>query len=454
MTDNALPLRLKLSWGVGAVGTTSMLYLVNMFLVYFLVRHVGISAATAGAMMTITRVFDAVIDPGLGNASDRTNSRWGRRRPWMLVGAILCPIACVGVFNPPLALEGIWLSGYVLMMLIAYYLGYSLFSVPHMALGTEMTDDYGERAGLMAHRTFFIYCSSLFIVAGAPALVASLGSDRQAYGQMAWAASLLIAVTLLIATFGTAGAKVTHPSVHKLEFRQWASSIGANRPFFVILLAKMMLQLGTGFKGAAGIFFMIFILGKDESAFAIYGLASSVAALVSVPLWSRVLRHVDRRPLLVIALIIYAAASLSWLLAYPEESIIIFVLRGAVVGAAGGGSILVALAMLTDTIEYDRLRSGQRREGVYVGAFEFMQTTAFALGPLIAGFAFSAAGFLPGEGDAAMQPPAALLMVKLAMAVAPAICCTVAILSLVAYRLDKTTLADARTNSSLQFAES
>ena len=439
-----LSLGLKLSWGVGAVGTTSMLYLVNMFLVFFLVRHVGLSAAAVGVMMTLTRVFDAVVDPLIGNASDRTESRWGRRRPWMLIGTVFCPLASLALFYPPLALDGVWLSGYVLVVLIAYYLAYSLFSVPHVALGTEMTDDYEERAGLMAHRTFFIYCSGLLMVSGAPALVALLGSDRQAYGQMAWAASILIGLTLMIATIGSSGAKLTRPSGHQLEFREWARSIAANRPFFIILVSKMLLQVSTGFKGAAGLFFMVFILGRDESALAVYGLGSSVAGLVSVPLWSRALSYVERRPLLIATLVVYALAALSWLLADPAEPIIIFILRSLVVGASASGSVLIAMAMLTDTIEYDRLRSGQRREGLYVGAFEFMQTTAFAVGPMIAGFAFSAAGLVSGVGDPALQPPAALLMIKLAMAVAPAVCCAIGMMLLTAYRLDRATLAKAR----------
>ena len=112
----------------------------------------------------------------------------------------------------------------------------------------------------------------------------------------------------------------------------------------------------------------------------------------------------------------------------------------------------IAMAMLTDTIEYDRLRSGQRREGLYVGAFEFMQTTAFALGPLIAGFAFSAAGLVSGVGDPALQPPAALLMITLAMAVAPAICCALGMLMLAAYRLDRAALANARASRPLELA--
>ena len=444
MTEPGLPLRLKLSWGVGALGTTSMLYLVNSYLVFFLVRHVGLSAAAVGVMMTLMRVFDAVIDPLIGNASDRTESRWGRRRPWMLVGAVFCPLASLAMFHPPPALSGLWLNGYVLLVLTVYYLGYSLFSVPHVALGTEMTDDYGARAGLMAHRTFFIYCSTFVVGSGAPALVAFLGSDRQAYGQMAQAASILIGVTLLLATIGTSGAKLTRPSGYRLAFKQWARSIAANRPFFVILVVQMLFQVARGFRGASGLFFMVFILLRDESALALYGLGTGIAGLSVVPLFASALQRIERRPLLVVTMIVYALAAASWLLAGPEESILIFVLRSVVTGIAASGSTLVAMAMFTDTIEYDRLRSGQRREGVYVGAFEFMQTTAFALGPLLAGFAFSAAGLVPGIGDAALQPATALLMIKLVMALAPAACCAIGVLLLGAYRLDRLTLENAR----------
>ena len=444
MTEPGLPLRLKLSWGVGALGTTSMLYLVNSYLVFFLVRHVGLSAAAVGIMMTLMRVFDAVIDPLIGSASDRTESRWGRRRPWMLVGAVFCPLASLAMFHPPPAMSGFWLNGYVLLVLTVYYLAYSVFSVPHVALGTEMTDDYGARAGLMAHRTFFIYCSTFVVGSGAPALVAWLGSDREAYGQMAQAAALLIGVSLLLATIGTSGAKLTRPSGYRLAFRRWAQSIAANRPFFVILIVQMLFQVGRGFRGASGLFFMIFILLRDESALALYGLGTGIAGLAVVPLFASALQRIERRPLLVATMILYALAAASWLLAGPDEPILIFVLRSIVTGAAASGSTLIAMAMFTDTIEYDRLRSGLRREGMYVGAYEFMQTTAFALGPLMAGFAFSAAGLVPGVGDAALQPSTALLTIKLAMAIAPAACCAIGVALLGAYRLDRVTLENAR----------
>ena len=187
--DSPLPTFLKASWGVGALGTTSMLYLVNMFAVFFLVRHAGMPIAIATTILAATRFYDAVVDPLIGTLSDRTDSRWGRRRPWMLSGALLCPIACIAVFNPPLALEGTAQYGFVLFALLLYCTAYSLFSIPYMALGAEMTDHYGERASVMAWRTFFVYSAGVVIASGAPALVALLGGDRAAYASMSYGAA-------------------------------------------------------------------------------------------------------------------------------------------------------------------------------------------------------------------------------------------------------------------------
>ena len=192
--NDKLPLFLKASWGVGGLGGTSMLYLINMFVVYFLVRHVGISAAIAGLLFAITRIYDAVIDPLIGNCSDRSESRWGRRRPWMLAGAVLASVACVAVFHPPDVDPGLLLYAWVLLALVGYTTGYSLFAIPYMAQGAEMTDNYQERASLMAWRTFFVYGSGIMTVSGAAWLVARLGSDKAAYGAMSLAAAAVVAV--------------------------------------------------------------------------------------------------------------------------------------------------------------------------------------------------------------------------------------------------------------------
>jgi GPH family glycoside/pentoside/hexuronide:cation symporter len=442
--DGRLSPFLKTSWGVGAVGTTSMLYLVNMFLVFFLVRHVGMPAAVAGSLLAVTRFYDAVIDPAIGTLSDRTESRWGRRRPWLLAGAIFCPLTCIAIFNPPVGLTDAALYTWMLVALLAYLTAYSLFSIPYMALGTEMSDDYGERASVMAYRTFFVYCSGLLVASGAPALVALLGKDRAAYSWMSVAVGVLVGATMLWVVFFTGEARVTVRSKERVPFGLWWRSVLSNGYFLLILITKMALQLGTAFQGASMLFFMSYVLQKGEGALAFYGLITNVVGIATVPLWSRVLRRFERRPIFIALLVANGVGYLSWMLASPAEPDAVLALRAILLGAAGSGSVLVALAMLTDTIEYDRLRTGQRREGLFVGGFELVQTTSFVVGPLVVGFAFSAAGLKPGNVAIGEQPESAMQMIRYAVAVIPTLCCVAGILLLLLYRLDAARLAALR----------
>jgi GPH family glycoside/pentoside/hexuronide:cation symporter len=442
--DGRLDLFLKASWGVGGLGTTSMLYLINMFVVFFLVRHVGLPAAVAGGLLAVTRLYDAIVDPLIGTLSDRSKGRWGRRRPWMLVGAVLSPLACIAVFNPPALAPGPGLYAAVLAALLLYCTGYSLFSIPYMAQGAEMTDHYGERAAVMAWRTFFVYGAGIVITAGAPALVDQLGGDRAAYSWMSVAAAAVVGATMLWVVVFTGRARVTPRSKEPMSPLTALRTALSNRPFVVVLMTKMTLQLGTAFIGASMLFFMSDVLRRGEGALALLGLVSNLVGIAAVPLWSQVLRRVERRPLFITLLALHAFTYLSWLLASTDEPQVVFVARAFMLGALGAGSVLVAMAMLADTIELDRLKTGQRREGMFVGAFELMQTTSFVVGPLVVGFAFSAAGLVPGPAGRTAQPQSALDMMRFAVSVVPAVCALAGIALMSVYRLDAATLSSLR----------
>jgi GPH family glycoside/pentoside/hexuronide:cation symporter len=446
-SKDTLPTFLKASWGIGALGTTAMLYLVNMFAMFFLVRHAGVPAAVAGSIFAATRFYDAAVDPLIGTLSDRTHSRWGRRRPWLLAGALLCPLSVIAVFNPPVAFEGNALYGFVLFALLFYCSAYSIFSIPYMALGTEMTDHYGERASVMAWRTFFVYSAGVVIASGAPALVAQLGGDRAAYSSMSLAAAAVVGLTMLWVVFFTGSARVTQRSTEILDARSWLKTVVSNTPYLMILLTKMTLQLGTAFTGAAMLFFMSYVLGKGEGALAKYSLVSNLVGIAAVPLWSKALKRIERRTLFIALLFGNILGYVSWMLATPQEPDALFLARAFFQGSVGSGSVLVALAMLTDTIELDRLTTGQRREGLFVGGFELMQTTSFVIGPLVVGFAFSAAGLVPGEAGKGSQPESALQMMRFAVSVIPAITCAAGIVLLLLYRLDAKRLAELRASA-------
>ena len=442
-----LPLMLKVSWGVGGLGTTSMLYLLSTFVVFFLVRHVGVPAAIATSLLAATRLYDALINPVVGSLSDRSASRWGRRRPWMLAGAVLAPLGCLAVFHPPALPPGPALYVAIFVALALFCTAYSLFAIPFSALGAEMTDDYGERASVMAWRTFWVYTAGIVITAGAPAMIKWLGSDRAAYGAMSWVAAAVIGATMFWVVAFSAGARVTVRSLHTVSALASLRTALSNKPFLIVLLTKMMGQLGTAFLGASTLFFMHDVLRRDEGALAILGLVSNVIGVISVPVWGRLLRHYERRPLLIGMLSANALTYLSWFIASPTEPQAIFVVRAFLLGALGAGSVLVAMAMIADTIEYDRLRTGLRREGLFFGALELMQTTSFVLGPLLTGVAFAAAGLKSGHIAAGAQPPQAIMMIRIAMSFVPAACSLAGVALALRYPLDAIKLAAMREAS-------
>ncbi|MEZ5498468.1 MAG: MFS transporter [Steroidobacteraceae bacterium] len=439
-----LPLSLRASWGLGGLGATSMLYLINLFVVFYLVRHVGMPAAIAGTLLAITRIYDAVIDPLIGTLSDRSQSRWGKRRPLMFAGALLSTAGCVAVFNLPSMNIGPALYVFALAALLLYCTGYSLFAIPYMAQGAEMTNDYAERATLMAWRTFFVYTAGIVITAGAPALIAALGGKKDAYALMSVAAAVVVGATMLWVVAATGKAPALSPGIGTSTPAASYRSALKNKPFLVILLVKMTLQLGTAFIGAAFLFFLSDVLRRGESALALFGLASNLVGVAAVPLWNRALRTIERRSLAIALFAALGLVNLSWLFAVPSEPQVFLLLRAVLSGALGSGSVLVAMAMLADTIEYDRLCSKEQRGGLFVGLFELMQTTSFVLGPLIVGFAFSAAGMISGDAGRGAQPQSAVDMTRYAVALVPAACQLLGIGLIMLYKLDADTLARLR----------
>ena len=180
-TDERLPVGLKFGWSIGAVGAVCMLVMVNVLIMYFMVNYLGIDPALAGGVVFATRLYDMFFDPAMGWLSDRVRTRWGRRRPWMLLAALISGVAAVAAFNPPALEPTFALPAYMFLILVLYFSGYTMFYIPFMAMPAEMTRDYDERTSIMSYRTFSSGAGGMVATAQAPLLVAQLGRTREAY---------------------------------------------------------------------------------------------------------------------------------------------------------------------------------------------------------------------------------------------------------------------------------
>ena len=132
-----LPTRTKAGWASGILGSGTMLVLTNVLLLYFLVSHVGLSPALAGTILFATRLYDMASDVTLGLLIDRISTRWGRRRPWMVLGAVISGLATFSLFNVPAFDSQAPTAVFVTAALVVFYTGYTLFTIPHTALSAE-----------------------------------------------------------------------------------------------------------------------------------------------------------------------------------------------------------------------------------------------------------------------------------------------------------------------------
>ena len=428
-----LPLTLKAGWGVGAFGSLGMLWMVNVFVMFFLVNHVGMSPAVAGTILFITRIYDLVSDPLIGHLSDKTRSRWGRRRPWMFAGALVCGISVVLTFNVPAFSSDTVLAAYELIVLLAYFTGFTLFYVPFMAMPAEMTDDYDERTSIMSFRVAYSSVGGIVLAAGMPAMIAQLGSDREAYELTSIVGAVLITLSMLMTVVFTRNAREL-PTVtrERHSVREYLSSLFRNRPFFTLAALKFFVFLSAGINGAAGMFFMAHIIQRGEMGMAFLTFGSQVASLLTIPLWTRLSVGRDKRWFWMAAMLVNAAVNASWAFASPTESDLIFGARAIIGGAMSSLGLLMGFSMLPDTIEYDRLTTRHDRAGMYTGLLGFIEKNAFAFGPLIIGFFFSAAGVVQGES----QSPEAVAAIVAAKAWIPAAILLISAGLLFTYQLD------------------
>jgi GPH family glycoside/pentoside/hexuronide:cation symporter len=215
-----------------------------------------------------------------------------------------------------------------------------------------------------------------------------------------------------------------------------------NRPFVTLLMAKTLQLFGLAAVSAAMLFFIKSVIGGTESTLAIWGLANSVASIVSMPLWLKIARRLGKRNTYILSILLFCANGFTWLLAGPGEPMSLILARAIAGGLFSAGLLLMGQSILPDTIEYDHYRSGQRREGVYAGAYGFVEKASTALGPLVIGVLLQALGFSP---KAATQTHDGTLAVYLAVAVVPAGAYLISVIPLLFYNLTEARLSELQS---------
>ncbi len=430
--------KLAFGWGLGTLGISVMFNTLNVLMQRYATDYLGVAAATWGMIYLASKIYDAITDPVMGAISDRTRTRWGRRRPYLLIGGILCAAVFYSLFTVPanIAADNIGLT--LLLLMLLYSTAYTVFNVPYMAMPAEMTDSYQQRSFLVSFRVYAIGLGTIAGISAAPFLVSSFGGGVEGHKAMAAVYAVIILLATVSCFWFTSAARQTQPNLSQSLTRQqrWRA-VMENRPFLLLIAVKFFQLAALAVNQAVMIYFIVYVLGQGYGFLGIYGLVVSVCMLVSPPFFLLLLRRFTKRQLFLAVSIFYALVMLTWMLSSSAEAVEIILARSAILGICSGGMLLMGQAMLPDTIAYDFERTGLRREGLFAGIYTTAEKLAFAMGGALSGLVLGAMGYVSSTSGGAAQPDSAITAIYWCMSLLPAGFTVISCLFLLPYRLDE-----------------
>nr|WP_239520513.1 MFS transporter [Blastococcus saxobsidens] len=419
---------------MGSIGTAAFGTVPGLLLLYYLTDELGVTAGIAGLVVFLPKAWDVLLNPWIGSRSDRTSSRWGPRRPWMLAGGVTLPPLFVLVFagpSAPPALAALWVAVAFLLAATAY----GCFQVPYVAQPAEITDDPGERATLMSWRVAALALGILLAGAGAPAVVDAFGGGRGGYLAMAVFVAALLALGMLGAVAGTRGAPTLTRVRSEGRLADTLRLAWDSRPFRVLLMGFVLQALGIGVMLAGVPYYSRQVLGDAAAGTLLFAALVGPAILV-MPLWLRVSRRLGKRTGLLASSTLFAGAAAALVLGDAGGTGLVVALV-VLVGIGYAGMQMFPLAMLPDVIAADEAASGRRRAGVFTGVWTAAETLGLAIGPGLLGGLLAVAGYVSTTGDEVVaQSDPAVLAVRLGFSVVPAVLVLVSLPVLARYRLD------------------
>lgn len=408
----------KFWYGVGDVGNNLFIVTTGMYLLYFLTNIAGVEPALAGLALLIPKLWDVVSDPLMGIISDRTHSRLGRRRPYLLGAALPFGGALLALF---------WLPGYDSEVAKVFHVGgmfavactaFTVFNVPYSAMVAEMTDDYNERTALTSFRMMSASVGALVAGGAAMPLVQAGGNGHGGYRLMAAVFGASTTLFCLACFVGTRNARVRVSEQRGTSIAEQLRVAARNTPFVMLMLTYLLQSLGIGVLMAGLIYYVKYAMRLPESAMGIVFPIFLVTALVFMPMWVMVGRKLGKIRAYRVGLVVMLVMLLT-LYATPAGKVTLFHVQVFLLGIGFSAFQLFPFSMLPDTVEFDQQQSGMRREGIFSGFWSAGQKTAYSVGPTLVGFALSLGGFVK-EGQLA-QPASVEAAIRIIFCLFPAL---------------------------------
>lgn len=412
---DVVPRGRALGYATGDLGISIAYFALGFFFLYYLTDVVGLPPAVAGTVVLVGKLWDGVNDPLIGILSDRTRSAHGRKRVYLIYGAVPFGLTFAALWWIPPGMAETPTALLAAVLLVLFATTYSLVGVPYQALVPVMTPDYDERTRLVSYKAVLSAVGA--VLGGALALV--MGGDsavEEALRAMAVVFGVLLVVTTLVAAWAAAPyVERDRARITPIPLVQYVRLL-SERSVGTLMGYKVLSAVATGVLTATLPFFAETVVDSASTAtFALAGYTLVGAAMV--PVWTRASRRIDKRRLMLASGVAASALLLAVGFVASAGGAAVFLVGSVLLGAAMSAYLVIPPSLVPDLVDWYEHVRGERHESVFFGLW----MTAHQIGIGLAGFALGVCLALFGyDGDAAAQTPAAVLGVRVSFALLPA----------------------------------
>lgn len=434
MKTNKLSIREKLGFGVCDLGGNLFFTAMGFWSLNYLTDTVGLSAALAGIAVFIGKLWDAVTDPVVGFISDRTNTRWGRRRPYIFFGSIPLFLSMWFFFTNPGIENPVLLTVWATFALMLLNTAYTLVNIPYSSLTPELTDDYHERTSLNGFRFAFAVIGTILGAAAVLPIVNSFPDKSSGYSGAGAILGLIMALTALATFFGVREKGHKNREYPKEKFFATYLAVFKNKPYLIVLATYALNLTGLNFLQGILVYYTKYIYRNEDLTTPAMVLLL-ITAMICIPISVLVSKRIGKKRTYQICFAVLGSACMAIFALGHVLGENFFLVMMVYAGIGIGFGYVAPWAMVPDTIEYDAIRSGKRKEGAYYGMWTLFSKGGQALSIVVSGLVLSAGGY----AAEAIQSASSQMAIRLLIGPLPLVMFIAAIVLINKYPLDEKT---------------
>jgi len=410
---NALKKRSILGFGIGQFGVRMMSGVMNSYLLLFYTDYFGISAATAGTIMLLTKLIDAGSDILVGSLADRTNTRIGRYRPWLTAGAVLIAISVILLFwTPDLSVTGKII--YAAITYILYTTCFTIYDVPYYAAIPSMSDNLNTRNRIISISSFFGSMGVFLVSTFAIIIINSLGGGQSGFTKFAYLMAAIVVVTGLV---GAVNCKEEKETVKKASsLKEMGSMLKDNTPLRFLVAAILVNNLAMIARGQVGAYYMIYYMQRSD-LLPLYMGCSQGFSILGALIAPNIVKKVKggSRNLTIFAVTVMAGIRLLIFL-FGSQSIMLVMILESIFSLLAGLPMVTIIALLSDNCDYVEYKCGKRMDGLIFSFNGLCNKIANASAGFMIGMVLSGAGYV---ANSTQQTSTALLGINVMATLVP-----------------------------------